>query len=298
MKDEIVIAQAFSKEIRIHAARMTGTVEQARIAHHCMPSSAAALGRTMTAAAIMASDLKNEDEKIVAVINGHGPAGTILVQAKGNGDVRGFISDPSVYYAREDGHLDVARTVGTDGTLTVIRDMGLKDTFSGVVKLQSGEIGEDFTYYFTVSEQTPSAVSVGVLVDPDGSVIAAGGLIIQLMPNASEEAVTLCEKAVASLRPATDLISEGYSPEEIIRMYFPDAEILGSRDVRWHCGCSREHYRKALSVLQDADLEEMIEDGKGAEITCQFCGNTYFFNTEDLKEILENKRAEDRQSLS
>lgn len=298
MKDEIVIAQAFSKQIRIHAARMTATVDQARIAHHCMASSAAALGRTMTAAAIMASDLKNESEKIIAVINGHGPAGTILVQAKGNGDVRGFISDPSVYYAREDGHLDVARTVGTDGTLTVIRDMGLRDTFSGVVRLQSGEIGEDFTYYFAVSEQTPSAVSVGVLVDPCGTVTAAGGLIIQLMPGASEEAVRMCEKAAADMRPATDLISEGYSCEEIIRMYFPDAEILGAKDVRWHCGCSREHYREALSVLQDADLEEMIRDGKGAEITCQFCGNTYFFNTKDLQGILENKRAEDRQSLS
>ena len=146
-KDEIVIAAAMNGQIRIHAARTTQMVEAARIAHNCMPTSAAALGRTLTVTAIMASDLKNSDEKIVAMINGHGPSGTILAQANGNGDVRGFIGDPGLYFAREDGHLDVARAVGTDGNLTVTRDMGLRKTFSGVAALQTGEIGDDLAYY-------------------------------------------------------------------------------------------------------------------------------------------------------
>ncbi len=289
MKDEIIIAEAMGGQVRIRAARTTQLAEAGRQAHDCYPTVTAALGRTMTAAAIMASDLKNDKEKITCVINGHGPAGTILVQAYGNGDVRGFAANPHVYYAREDGHLDVSRAVGTNGTLTVTRDMGLKDPFKGVVKLQSGEIGQDFAYYFAISEQTPSVVAVGVLVNPDYSVEAAGGLIFQLLPFASEECIEACEKIAASMRPMTELIEEGHTPEEIIRMYFPDAEILGSRDVRWHCGCSKESYGEALMTLQEEDLTEMIRDDHGAEIVCQYCGTKYTFSEDELKEILERK---------
>ncbi len=289
MKDEIVIAEACGGEIRIHAAVTTELAEQARLHHQCMATSAAALGRTLTVTAVMASDLKNDEEKIVSVINGHGPAGTILAQAMGNGDVRGFIGDPNIYLAREDGHLDVGAAVGTDGTLTVTKDLGLKEPFSGVVRLQTGEIGQDFAYYYTISEQTPSLVGVGVLVEPDGHVSAAGGLIAQLLPGASEEAVEFAENVSRTMKPVSQLVKEGNSAEDIIRMYFPDAVILEKRDVRWHCGCSRERFMRSLALLNNDDLQEMIDDGRGAEIRCQYCGHYYNFDTEDLKLILGSK---------
>ncbi len=289
MKDEIVIAEACGGEIRIHAAVTTELAEQARLHYQCMPTSAAALGRTLTVTAVMASDLKNDEEKIVSVINGHGPAGTILAQAMGNGDVRGFIGDPNIYLAREDGHLDVGAAVGTDGTLTVTKDLGLKEPFSGVVRLQTGEIGQDFAYYYTISEQTPSLVGVGVLVEPDGHVSAAGGLIAQLLPGASEEAVEFAENVSRTMKPVSQLVKEGNSAEDIIRMYFPDAVILEKRDVRWHCGCSRERFMRSLALLNNDDLQEMIDDGRGAEIRCQYCGHYYNFDTEDLKLILGSK---------
>ena len=255
-----------------------------------MPTSAAALGRTLTATAIMASDLKSSAEHITATINGHGPAGTVLAQADGEGNVRGFIGDPNLYLVREDGHLAVGAAVGTDGNLTVTRDMGLKDTFTGMSALQSGEIGDDFAYYFAISEQTPSVVGVGVLVDPDGSIKAAGGLIYQLMPGADEEAIAFCEDVAAKQKPVSQLIESGMDLEEMIHTYFPDAQILAHKDVRWHCGCSRESFRASLSTLHDDQLKEMVDDGKGAEIICQFCNSRYFFDSQQIQQIREEKK--------
>ena len=289
MKDEIVIAEAFNGEVRIHAARTTAMCEEARNKHHCLPTSAAALGRIMTVTSIMASDLKNDDETITVVFNGHGPAGTVLVTAKGNGDVKGFISDPSLYLVREDGHLDVGRAVGTNGTLTVTKDLGLKEPFSGMVKLQTGEVGEDFAYYFTVSEQTPSAVSVGVLVAPEGNITAAGGMIIQMMPGASDDTVDKCVEITSKLPPMSTLIESGMATEDIIAKYFPDAKILGHRDTRYHCGCTKEHYSEALATLKESDLDELIAENKAAEIVCQYCNTKYTFSPEELKEIKKEK---------
>ena len=294
MKDEIVIAQAMNGQVRIHAARTTALVEEARKAHHCMATSAAALGRVLSATAIMASDLKNPQEKITSVMNGHGPAGTVLAQADGAGNVRGFIGDPSLYLVREDGHLAVGQAIGTNGTLTVTKDLGLKEPFSGVAQIRSGEVGDDFAYYFAISEQTPSIVGVGVLVNPDGTIQASGGLFIQLMPGAKEEAIEKCEQVSAILKPVSTLINEGHSCEEIIRMYFEDAEMLGTRDVRWHCGCSRERFAVALKLLHYKDLTDMIEDDKGAEIHCHYCNTYYNFTSREIREILESKRAENR----
>ena len=294
MKDRIVIAEAVNGQVRIHAARTTALCEEARKAHNCMATSAAALGRVLSATAIMASDLKNPDEKIVSVMNGHGPAGTVLAQADGAGNVRGFIGDPSIYLSKEDGHLDVGRAIGTTGTLTVTKDLGLKEPFSGVSAIQTGEVGDDFAYYFAISEQTPSIVGVGVLVNPNGSVQASGGIFIQLMPGAKEDAVEKCEQVAAKLRPVSSLIDEGLEPDAIIDMYFEDAVILGEREVRWHCGCSREKFADALKLLDEKDLQEMIDDGKGAEIHCHYCNTYYNYTTEELVQILEKKRAENR----
>lgn len=289
MKDMITIAEALNGRVRIHAACTTDLVNKARQAHHCMPTSTAALGRTLTATAIMASDLKSKNEIITATINGHGPAGTVLAQADGEGNVRGFIGDPNLYMVKDNGHLDVGKAVGTDGNLTITRDMGLKDTFSGVSQLQTGEIGDDFAYYFAVSEQTPSVVGVGVLVDTDGTVKAAGGLIYQLLPGADEEAIEFCEHVAVTQKPVSELIESGQDLESIIHTYFPDANILSSREVKWHCGCNREKFADSISTLHNEQIEEMINDGKGAEIVCQFCNTRYFFDTDELKEILKKK---------
>lgn len=294
MKDKIVIAQAMSGQVRIHAARTTAMVEEARKAHHCMATSAAALGRMLSATAIMASDLKNPQEKITSIMNGHGPAGTVLAQADGAGNARGFIGDPSVYLVREDGHLAVGQAIGTDGTLSVVKDLGLKEPFTGVAQIQSGEVGDDFAFYFAISEQTPSIVGVGVLVNPDSSIAAAGGIFIQLMPGASEEAIKKCEQVASVLRPVSSLIEEGLEPEEIVKMYFEDAEVIGERDVRWHCGCSRERFRGALKTLQVKDLQEMIDDGRGAEIRCEYCNTYYNFTPAEIAAILEERSAENR----
>lgn len=295
MKDGIVIAEALNGQVRIHAACTTEMVEEARIHHHCMPTSAAALGRVMSVSAIMASDLKDPQAKITSVFNGHGPAGTLLAQADGAGNVRGFIGDPNLYLVREDGHLAVGQAIGTDGTLTVTKDLGLKEPFTGVSKIQSGEVGDDFAYYFAISEQTPSVVGVGVLVKPDGSIRSAGGFIYQLLPNASEEAVEFCEACAKKQKPVSDLIDECESLEEMIRLYFPDAKILDTREVRWHCDCSKERFHAGLLTLRDTDLEEMIQEDEGCECVCQYCSTPYTFSKEELQEILEEKHVEDRK---
>lgn len=295
MKDEIVIADALDGEVRIHAACTTQLVEEARKRHYCMPTSAAALGRTMTVTAIMASDLKSENEKITSIFNGHGPAGTVLAQADGSGNVKGFIGDPNLYLVREDGHLAVGQAIGTDGTLTVSRDMGLKEPFTGVSKIQTGEVGDDFAYYFAISEQTPSVVGVGVLVSNDGSVQAAGGLIYQLLPGASEEAIEACEKVARLQKPVSELMDSGMGLEEIICTYFPDANILEHRDVQWHCGCHKDRFYRSLMTLAESDIQEMIDDDQGAECVCQYCNTPYFFSTEELKKLLEDKHVEDKR---
>jgi len=187
MSEKIWIAEAVNEEVRIHAAKTTELVEEARRAHNLAPTSAAALGRTMTVTGLMASDLKSDEEHVDVRIDGHGPIGQVHVQADGKGNVRGYVDNPNVYLSREDGHLDVGAGVGTNGTLSVTRDMGLKEPFTGTVALQTGEIGDDFAYYYAISQQTPSVVAVGVLVDTDCTIAEAGGMIIELLPNASEE---------------------------------------------------------------------------------------------------------------
>lgn len=291
MKDEIVIAEALNGQVRIHAARTTEMVNTACTNHKCMPTSAAALGRVITATAIMGSDLKSDHEKITSVFNGGGPAGTVMAQSDGAGNVRGFIANPNVYSVRTDGHLAVGDAIGTNGNLTVTRDLGLKEPFTGTVQIQTGEVGYDYAYYFAVSEQKPSVVSVGVLVDPEGKIRGSGGLIYQLIPFASEEAIVECERVAGIMKPVSTLIDEGKDLEEIILEYFPDAVILEHKDIRWNCGCSREGFKAALGTLKDTDLQEMIDDGKGAEIKCQFCNTTYFFSSEELKEVLENRHS-------
>lgn len=290
MKDEIVVAQALKDQVRIHAASTTALVETARQLHDMYPTSAAALGRTMTVTGILGSTLKDENEHITATINGGGPAGTIMAQADGAGNVRGFAANPQIYLKNgQTGKLDVGKAVGRNGYLRVTRDLGLKEPFTGTVALQSGEIGDDFAYYFAVSEQTPSVVAVGVLVDTDYSIRAAGGVLIQLLPDADEDCVKAVEAIAKDMKPVSQLIDEGRRPEEIIHQLFADARILEHRDIRWHCGCSREHYAAALATLHAQDLTEMIREDRGAEIVCQYCGKKYQYSEAELQQILDRK---------
>lgn len=290
MKDEIVIAEALNGNVRIHAARTTAMVNEAQKAHKLYPTSCAVLGRVMSVTALMASDLKNPEEHVVVKINGGGPIGTIQVQADGAGHVRGYVDNPNVYLTRADGHLDVGKGVGINGTLSVSRDMGLKEPFTGIVPLQSGEIGNDFAYYYAVSEQTPSVVAVGVLVNHnDMDVQAAGGMIIQLLPDASEEIIETVEAVSRTMKPMTEYMKQDLSVEEIIKTLFPDAVIMEHKPVEWHCDCSKDHFSEALSGLHAKDLQDMINEDHGAEIICHFCGKKYHFSEEELREILASK---------
>ena len=234
----------------------------------------------------MGAMLKDDSESVTVQINGKGPLGTILCEANHKGEVRGFVSNPDVLLINDATHkLDVGKAVSKDGTLRVIRNTHMKADFTGTVELQSGEIGDDFAYYFTLSEQTPSAVSLGVLVGKDNEILAAGGLIIQLMPSATEADILMTEDVVKHLRPISEMIHDGMTPDEIATGLFADVEIMGVSTVNFQCSCSKERLHDALSTIDSEEIDAMIKEDKGAEITCHFCNTTYHFTEDELINI-------------
>lgn len=283
MKDYLVKALAFNDEIRIYSAKTTELVNTASQNVAAYPTGAAALGRTLTATAMMGSMLKGH-ETITVRINGNGPIGTILTNADAHGKVRGYASNPRVHFQYNSGKLNVGMAVGTDGNLFVTKDLGLKDYFTGQVPLQTGEIGDDFTYYFTQSEQTPSAVGLGVLVDPDNTILAAGGFIIQVMPNASETTLTALEQTLATIKPVSDMINDGMSPEDVVKELSGDNNfrILETIPLEFHCNCDKEKFITGLKSLGNIELDEMINEDGGAETVCHFCLQKYQFSAEEL----------------
>ena len=284
--DTIIKALARNGSIRIFVADTTELVREAASRHQCYPTAAAALGRSMSAGALLAAFLKGEDEKVTIQINGNGPLGTIMVDANKKGDIRGFVANPEVHFIHPiSGKLDVGRAVGHDGTLRVIRDLSLRTDFTGTVQLQTGEIAEDFAYYFTLSEQTPSAVSLGVLIDVNSEVKASGALMIQMMPEASEEDILTAENVVANLRPISTMIDEGMTPESIAKQLFDDTILLESKPLRFACTCRKERMADALKTLEQDELASMIDKDHGCEITCHFCNTTYHFSEKDLSEL-------------
>ncbi len=290
MKDTLVKAIARKGKVRILACTTTQLCEQARLQHDLWPTSAAALGRVLSMGAMMGSMLKTEQEKLTIQINGGGAMGTVMVDAFANGDVRGFVGDPHIYLKYNDsGKLAVGAAIGREGTLKVIKNLGMKNDFTGTVALQSGEIGDDFAYYFTVSEQTPSAVSVGVLVDTDQSILASGGFIIQMMPDAEEEDIVAAETAIRGQKPVSELIRSGMDAQTIASSLFDDVQILETRSLRWHCGCSRKRFFKALFTLPKEELEAMVNEDHGCQVKCEFCNTTYDFSEKELRGILELK---------
>ncbi|OUM86498.1 Hsp33 family molecular chaperone HslO [Caldibacillus debilis] len=287
MEDYLVRALAYGGKIRAIAARTTETVGEAQRRHDTLATATAALGRAMTAGVMMGSMMKG-DSRLTIKIEGGGPIGAIIVDANTNGEVRGYVSNPHVHFGpNEQGKLDVARAVGKSGTLTVVKDLGLKEKFSGQVPLVSGELGEDFTYYFAASEQVPSAVGLGVLVNPDHSVRAAGGFILQVMPETPESVVADLENRIKGLPPVSTMIEKGVSPEDLLKKIAGEGELkfLERFPVRFACSCSKEKFKDAMISLGGEELQSIIDEDGFAETQCRFCNEKYFFNREELEEM-------------
>lgn len=288
MNDYIIRATAANDQIRAFAAVTTEMVETAREHHNTSPVATAALGRLLTAGAMMGSMMKGEKDVLTLQIKAGGPLQGITVTADSQGNIKGYVGNPDVCIpANSKGKLDVAGAVGP-GFLTVIKDMGLKEPYSGQVMLQTCEIAEDLTYYFATSEQVPSAVGLGVLMNKNNTVRQAGGFIVQLMPFAEEEVISRLEQNVQKINSVTNLLEEGHTPESLLEKVLEgfDVQINEKMDTRFRCNCSKERVAKALISIGRKELNEMIQEGKPIEMNCHFCNTNYNFTVEELKEIL------------
>jgi len=294
MSDYLVRAVAFEGTVRAYAVRSTETIGEAQSRHAMWPTATAALGRTMTASVIMGAMLKGED-KITVKVEGNGPLGAMIVDANARGEVRGYAINPQTHFElSEAGKLDVKRAVGTEGMLTIVKDLGLRDFFTGQTPLVSGEIAEDFTQYFVDSEQVPSAVALGVLVNTDNTVKAAGGFIIQVMPGATEETISLLESYISTMEPISTMIDKGLTPEEILDTVLGagNVNVLDRMDVSFACNCSRERFGNAIIGLGEKEIVEMIEEEGQAEASCHFCLEAYVYPEEELKGFINEIRSQ------
>ncbi|EMY5508889.1 MULTISPECIES: redox-regulated molecular chaperone HslO [Bacillus] len=290
MKDYLVKALAFDGEVRAYSVRTTNTVSEAQRRHDTWRTASAALGRSLTAGTMMGAMLKG-DQKLTIKVEGNGPIGPILVDAHANGDVRGYVTNPHVdFEGTEQGKLRVYQAVGTEGFVTVIKDIGMREPFIGQSPIVSGELGEDFTYYFAVSEQTPSSVGVGVLVNGDDSVLAAGGFILQIMPGAQEETISFIEDRLQKIPPVSTLIEQGLSPEELLYAVLGEdkVKVLEVMDVQFNCTCSRERIESVLISLGKTELEQIREEEEETEVHCHFCNERYKFSKEDITNLIES----------
>ncbi len=285
----ILRATAKGGEVRIFAAITTDMIEKARVTHNMSPTASAAMGRLLTAGSIMGVMLKGEKDTLTISMNGGGEAGNLVVAANSKGNVKGYISNPYVDPPlNSKGKLDVSGAIGVNGTLNVIKDLGLKEPYSSQVPIRTGEIGDDIAYYFTVSEQTPSAVVVGVQVDRDTSIKSSGGLIIQMMPGADPLLADLITYRLEEIPPLSILIGDGKSGEDILNMLFDDMDlrILERIEVDYKCDCSRERVERALISMGRQELESIKED-ENIEIQCHFCNTKYAFTRGDIENLME-----------
>lgn len=294
MKDYLIRGASEDGAVRFFACITTNLVEEARQIHDCYPVAAAALGRMLTVGSMMGTMLKSDKDILTLQINGKGPAGTVVTVADNSGNVRGYLHNPHVETTfKPSGKLDVGAAIGYDGSLTVIKDLGLKEPYVGQIPIVSGEIGDDFTVYFANSEQTPSSVGLGVLVQPEGNVSAAGGFIVQVMPEALEETIEALEYNLAHMRSITEMVSSGMNAEEIIGEVLKGIafNVLETKNIGYVCNCSRERIERALISLGEAELLDIIEQDEKAEISCHFCSNKYHFNKEDLSNLLQQAKS-------
>lgn len=287
MSDGIIRALAYDGQVRVSAVICTDAVETARQCHDAFPTAIAALGRTMASTLLLSWGLKGEGH-ITLRIFGDGPLGGIIVTGDAEGNVKGYVQEPQTDLPLNSrGKLDVGGAIGT-GDLYISKDIGLKEPYTGSVPLVTGEIGDDVASYLMTSEQTPSVVSVGVLVNPDYTVAAAGGIILQAMPNCDEAVLDDLEARLQGARPVSTLINEGAGIADIIRNYLPGVEVqlLEENPVQWHCNCSRDRISGLLKSIGVEELKDMIENDGETEVTCHFCSTRYHFDRSELEEIL------------
>lgn len=287
MKDQLIRATALDGRVRAFAARTTQIVEELRQRHQASPTALAALGRTITAGAMMGAMLKNE-ERLTIQVKGGGPIGQIAVDANAKGEVRGYVDEPQVDLPpNQHGKLDVAGVVGTDGFLYITKDLGMKEPYRGSVPIISGELAEDFTYYFAKSEQTPSAVALGVLFKHgEYEIKAAGGFIIQLLPGLSDEEIDEIEGRLASLPPMTTMLEDGLELDEILANVLGMVRVLDTMDLHLRCKCSRERVEESLISLGIEELQGMIDEDGQAEVKCHYCNEAYLFNGPELQQLV------------
>lgn len=286
--DHMIRAITGNEEVRAFAVTSGNLVEEARRIHANSPIATAALGRTLSAALMMGDMLKNEKDLITIHIQGDGPLKQILATANMNGEVKGYVADPSVVLPpNKQGHLNVGGGIGK-GTLTVIKDYGLKEPYVSQVPLVTGEIAEDLTYYYAQSEQTPTAIGLGVLMNKDVTVNCAGGFIVQLMPAAHEKTIAKLEESLKKVTSVTEILRERQDPEDLLRVVLDgmDMKVLGSKDVRFACHCSREKGMSAIATLGKKEIEEMIQKGEDVHVNCEFCGKVYTYGKKDMEDIL------------
>ncbi len=289
--DKIIRATAGDGYIKMAVINAKSTVQRACDIHGCSPTAAAALGRTLCAASIMGDMLKDDSATLTIRINGGGPIGSVVAVSDSKGCVRGFVENPGLNLPlRADGKLDVGGAVGRDGMITVSRDLGLKEPYIGSTQLVSGEIAEDITAYLLESEQVPSACALGVLVDTDRSIKAAGGFIVQLMPGASDDMIGKLEDNILMMDQLTTIMSEDGETalfEQVLKGF--EHHIVGESEICYRCYCSRERVEEALACVETDELKEMIAEGKDVELRCQFCDADYKFTSDDLRKLLDER---------
>lgn len=294
MNDYMIRATAADGQIRAFAATTRDMVENAKNAHNTSPVATAALGRLMTAAAMMGADLKGEKDLLTLRIEGSGPLGGLLVTANGHGDVKGYAFNPDVMLPpNAQGKLDVGGSLDL-GVLSVIKDIGLKEPYVGQTQLVTGEIAEDLTYYFATSEQVPSSVALGVLMNKDNTVRQAGGFIIQLLPGASDEIIDKLEAKLSGISSITALLNAGKTPEEILTDILGEfgLEILSKMPVQFRCDCDRSRVEKAIISVGKKEIQDMINEGREIEVNCQFCNKHYKFSVDELEDMLKRATRE------
>ena len=292
-KDYIVRATAADGQIRAFAATTRDTVETARKAHNTSPVATAALGRLLTAGAMMGVMMKGEKDLLTLRIHAGGPLNGITVTADSKGRVKGYVGNPNVILpANSKGKLDVAKAVGV-GFMDVIKDMGLKEPYSGQTILQTGEIAEDLTYYFATSEQVPSSVGLGVLMEHDNTVRCAGGFIVQVMPFIEDEVLNKLEQNIQNIQSVTSMLDNGHTPEEMLAQVLDglDLEITDTMPARFYCNCSKERIEKAIISVGKKEIQAMIDDGKDIEVKCHFCNTAYNYTVDELEGLLKKAKA-------
>ena len=291
MEDYIVRATAADSQIRAFAATTRQVVETARVRHNTSPVATAALGRLLTAGAMMGSMMKNDTDILTLQIRGNGPIEGITVTADSHANVKGYVGNPDVMLPPRNGKLDVGGAVGV-GLLTVIKDMGLKEPYSGQTILVSSEIAEDLTYYFANSEQVPSSVGLGVLMEKDNTVRCAGGFIIQMMPFAREQTICRLEENLKKVSSVTSLLNQGYTPEQLLEVLFEGLglEVTDTVPAQFYCNCSKERVEHAVASIGRKEIQEMIQDGEDIEVKCHFCNTAYRYTVEELREIIKRSK--------